>query len=167
MTSPAGDQTRAADPNRSALGPLGPLPAGSDSSLRAGIDGRILVDTDQRAMARALANLVRNGGHHGGGIRSVQVRSEPGYGLVRVIDAGPGVAPEDRERIFDRFVRGGTRRDLPGSGLGLSIVAETMSRAGGAVQCLETPGGGATFELLLPSGEGAGTRADAVAVGQS
>lgn len=62
---------------------------------------------------------------------------------------------------------GGTRRDLPGSGLGLSIVAETMSRAGGAVQCLETPGGGATFELLLPSGEGAGTRADAVAVGQS
>ncbi len=124
-----------------------------DPDLLDAPDGRVLVDTDGRAVGRSLANLVRNADLHGRGIRSVQVRREPGCGLVRIIDAGPGVAQDDRERIFDRFVRGGTRRDLPGSGLGLSIVAETMIRAGGSVRCVDTPGGGATFEVRLPSGE--------------
>ncbi len=122
-----------------------------DGTLLDAPDGPILVDTDKRAVERAIANLVLNADLHGGGVRSVQVLGEDAYGLVRVIDAGPGVALEDRERIFDRFVRGGTRRDLPGSGLGLSIVAETMNRCGGSVQCVETPRRGATFELRLPN----------------
>ena len=72
--------------------------------------------------------------------------------LVTVDDDGPGVAAEDRERIFERFARGAraARRSLPGAGLGLAIVAETAARHGGAAWCSDAPDGGARFSLSLP-----------------
>jgi signal transduction histidine kinase len=72
--------------------------------------------------------------------------------VVAVDDAGPGVAAEDRERIFERFARGprAARRSLPGAGLGLAIVAETAERHRGAAWCTSTQSGGARFVLSLP-----------------
>src|SRR4029453_492589 len=87
---------------------------------------------------------------------------------IDVDDRGDGVPEGDRERIFERFVRAGSPRppprrrpglelvagsrgSLPGSGLGLSIVAETASSLGGRVWCEDAPGGGARFIMELPT----------------
>jgi two-component system, OmpR family, sensor histidine kinase MtrB len=70
-----------------------------------------------------------------------------------VDDAGPGVPPGERERIFERFARGSgaARRSTSGAGLGLAIVAETAARHRGAAWCAQSPAGGARFNLSLPT----------------
>jgi signal transduction histidine kinase len=70
-----------------------------------------------------------------------------------VDDAGPGVPRDERERIFERLVRGprAARGSLPGAGLGLAIVAETASQQGGAAWCSASPLGGARFSISLPA----------------
>ena len=70
--------------------------------------------------------------------------------LLSVRDRGPGVAPEDAERIFERFGRGSAGRGVEGSGLGLPIVAAIAAAHGGSVQVGPTRGPGATFVLDLP-----------------
>jgi signal transduction histidine kinase len=65
-----------------------------------------------------------------------------------VRDTGPGVAPELRTQIFERFARGD--HDDEGFGLGLSIVAAIAAAHGGRVEVTHTPGGGATFTVTLP-----------------
>jgi len=69
---------------------------------------------------------------------------------VTVADHGPGVAPEDRERIFDEFTRVDPRPDSTGTGLGLAIVKALVTAHHGQVWCRETPGGGATLGFELP-----------------
>ena len=72
-------------------------------------------------------------------------------GRVCVADQGPGISPEDRERVFDRFWRGRSDRAAgPGAGLGLAIVAEVAKAHGGAVTAASANGGGALFCLSLP-----------------
>ncbi|GLY14859.1 HAMP domain-containing histidine kinase [Kineosporia rhizophila] len=106
---------------------------------------------DRRSIGRALMNLVDNAERHGGGCTSVTLRFTGLTAEIVVDDAGPGVAEADRERIFERFARAdGTGRTKTGSGLGLSLVAETAERHGGAVWCEDAPGGGARFVLVLP-----------------
>lgn len=114
--------------------------------------GRPLVVVANKAILhRAVVNLLDNADLHGGGTRSVTVARVGDRVLVKVADSGPGVAPADRERVFERFARAGSRRSSPGSGLGLSLVAETAQAHGGSVRCEETPGGGATFVLGIPA----------------
>ncbi|WP_051471963.1 sensor histidine kinase [Patulibacter minatonensis] len=69
--------------------------------------------------------------------------------VVRIVDHGAGVPPEDHERIFDRFRRGDSARGRHGSGLGLAIVRQVAAVHGGTVSVSATPGGGATFVLRL------------------
>ena len=68
-------------------------------------------------------------------------------GELRVRDHGPGIAPEDRGHVFDRFYRAASARSLPGSGLGLAIVREVAEAHGGSVSAEEAPGGGALLRL--------------------
>lgn len=72
--------------------------------------------------------------------------------VIEVRDHGPGVPEADRTRIFDRFARldAGRTRDAGGSGLGLSIAAAIAAAHGGSIECLPTPGGGATMRVVLP-----------------
>ena len=75
---------------------------------------------------------------------------------VRVADDGPGISAQDRERIFDRFVRldEARSRDQGGSGLGLSITQELVSRAGGTIAVVPATDEsypGANFEVRLPA----------------
>jgi two-component system OmpR family sensor kinase len=71
--------------------------------------------------------------------------------VLEVRDNGPGVAPDNASRIFDRFYRAGqARAKTGGAGLGLAIVAAILAAHGGSVLLLTTPGGGATFRVLLP-----------------
>ena len=65
-------------------------------------------------------------------------------------DYGPGIAAEDRERVFDRFYRATNARSLPGSGLGLAIVREVVEAHGGTVTAEEAPGGGALCACASP-----------------
>ncbi len=69
---------------------------------------------------------------------------------VTVADRGPGLADGVQDRIFDRFYRATEARSLPGSGLGLSIVADVAISHGGAVIAGNRPGGGAVIGFSLP-----------------
>jgi two-component system sensor histidine kinase KdpD len=81
-------------------------------------------------------------------------KEEPGLVTVRVIDRGPGVAVELRERIFERFLRGdssGDQAQSPGTGLGLAIVKGLVEAHAGSVALEQSPDGiGAVFKFSLP-----------------
>ncbi|WP_306362815.1 cell wall metabolism sensor histidine kinase WalK [Nocardia sp. CC227C] len=102
-------------------------------------------------LERAVGNLLDNAVRHGGGIVGITLRRNGDEAVIMVDDAGPGVAVADRKRVFDRFttVRAGRRR-VTGTGIGLALVAETVSAHGGRVECGERPGGGARFIIRLP-----------------
>jgi len=114
--------------------------------------GDTQVTVDKARISRALVNLFENADRHGGGLTAVSVSASDGYVEVAVDDEGPGVPPADRDRIFDRFVRGGSRGSLPGTGLGLSLVAETVRAHDGHTWCGSGPHGpGARFVIRLPA----------------
>jgi two-component system sensor histidine kinase MprB len=96
---------------------------------------------------RAISNLIDNAckWSPAGGVVEVAVRD----GDVTVRDHGPGISDEDLPRIFDRFYRARSARQLPGSGLGLAIVRQVAETHGGAVTVEQPPGGGARFHLRL------------------
>ncbi|HEY9315275.1 HAMP domain-containing sensor histidine kinase [Williamsia sp.] len=75
---------------------------------------------------------------------------EPRRAELTVADAGPGIPPEDRELIFERFYRSTAARSMPGSGLGLAIVRQVVVRHGGAVVAGESESGGALLTISLP-----------------
>ncbi len=111
----------------------------------------VLEETAMRGVrsriARAVTNLLDNAGKWSpaGGLVEVTVHG----GEVSVRDHGPGVAPEDAPRVFDRFWRASNARSLPGSGLGLSIVKDVAESHGGSVSVEHATGGGARFRLRL------------------
>jgi two-component system sensor histidine kinase MprB len=98
---------------------------------------------------RAVTNLLDNAGKWSpnGGLVEVTVRGNE----VTVRDHGPGIAPEDEARVFDRFWRAPAARQLPGSGLGLAIVKDVAETHGGRVTLERPSGGGAFFRLRLGS----------------
>ncbi len=108
------------------------------------------VRVDKQQLGRALVNLYENADRHGGGLQAVTIRRVRQQVRIDVDDRGDGVPIEERDRIFERFVRGGSRGSLPGSGLGLSIVAETALSLGGRVWVEDAPEGGARFSIELP-----------------
>jgi two-component system sensor histidine kinase MtrB len=108
------------------------------------------VRADKEQLARAVVNLLENADRHGGGLVAVRAQRDGDDAVVHVDDAGPGVPEADRLRIFERFVRAGSRGSLPGTGLGLSLVAETVRAHGGGVHVEDVPGGGARFVVRLP-----------------
>ena len=111
---------------------------------------------DEAALRGVLRNVVENACRAAGDGGSVHVALtlEPGWAVVHVVDDGPGVPPQDRQRIFDRLVRLDDARsaDSGGSGLGLAIARGTARAHGGDLVCLgvEPPGHGADFRLTLP-----------------
>ncbi|MGH9065856.1 MAG: sensor histidine kinase [Acidimicrobiales bacterium] len=112
------------------------------------------VQGDKRRLERVVANLLGNARSHGGGAVEVRVQRLGDRARLIVDDAGPGVPPEDRTRVFERFSRGPlARRRLgtDGVGLGLALVAEHVTLHRGTVWVEERPGGGARFVVELPA----------------
>lgn len=113
------------------------------------------VNVDKRRLERALANLFDNAARHAGGVCEVRVQRTAEGVLTSVIDHGPGVPEEERERIFERFARISPSRDrTDGAGLGLALALEHASAHGGRVWVEPANGSGASFCLLLPVADG-------------
>lgn len=98
-------------------------------------------------VARAITNLLDNAAKYSPPGANVEVGVANGEVSVR--DHGPGVAAEDAPRVFDRFWRSNDARQLPGSGLGLSIVKDVAESHGGSVTLERPLDGGARFRLRL------------------
>ncbi len=132
------------------------LESGRSAALLVAPAKPLLVDVDKQQMSRALRNLFDNADRHGAGLTRVSV-TEEGLGgqqpkvIVCVDDDGPGVPPGDREQVFERFHRDGSRGSLPGAGLGLSLVSETVQAHAGVVWCTSNDVRGARFVVQLPA----------------
>jgi two-component system, OmpR family, sensor kinase len=102
---------------------------------------------------RLAGNLVENAFIHtpGGTPVTVSVRRDGSSAVLEVADRGPGVAPDMRERVFERFARAGGDGTRRGSGLGLAIVRAVVYAHGGRVELLDAEGGGARFLVTLPA----------------
>jgi signal transduction histidine kinase len=123
------------------------------------VDPHLSWQLDERRFERVVANLLENAQRHAGGVTAVTCRVRGGSLCLVVDDRGPGVPPEERTLIFDRFgrgrrasARGGSGAPwADGTGLGLSLVAQHVAAHGGAVAVSEAPGGGARFEVVIPA----------------
>lgn len=107
-------------------------------------------------LARALRNLADNAARHAREVVSIRVRADQTTVTVEVEDDGGGIAPAQRDRIFERFARldEGRARDEGGSGLGLAIVREVALAHGGSVSVTDGADGGARFVMVLPAAAG-------------
>jgi len=108
------------------------------------------VRTDPGYLRRIAQNLVSNALKHGRGARIVVgVRRRKGMAVLEVWDSGPGIAPRDRERIFDEFQRLSGSAGTEGMGLGLSIVRRACAQLGHALSLDSEPGRGTVFRVAL------------------
>jgi two-component system sensor histidine kinase MprB len=117
---------------------------------------------DPPALERAVINLLDNAVKFSPPDGLIEVRLTDD-GELTVRDHGPGITPEELPHVFERFWRSPSARSMPGSGLGLSIVAHTVQRSGGQVTLRPAYGGGTTAHVRLPGAReavsGAGRRA--------
>ena len=116
-------------------------------------DGAQHVQVDRRRLEQVVSNLCENADRYAGGATDLVVeRRDDGRIGVAVEDRGPGVAPEERDAIFDRFRRGAAA-DLPeaprGTGLGLALSAQHVRLHGGEIWVEDRDGGGARFVFVL------------------
>ncbi len=114
--------------------------------------GEKLIQLEPRLTSAALAHLLENAAAYSpaDGPIAIRARLEPGMLEIAVRDHGPGVPPEDLERVFDRFYRGATTQNRFGSGLGLAIARGLIAIQGGQVTAANHPDGGAIFTIRVP-----------------
>jgi two-component system, OmpR family, sensor kinase len=133
------------------------LQPGLQASAPAGPDSHSLhVEGSPRLLRRLIRNLLENARRYSTGEISLELSRKPGgtrrLAMITVNDRGPGVPPEQRERIFEPFYRlpGASERE-GGVGLGLALVRSISQRHGGSVRCEARPGGGASFVVEMPA----------------
>ncbi|MFF1296590.1 MULTISPECIES: ATP-binding protein [unclassified Streptomyces] len=107
------------------------------------------VRAEPAALERAVVNILDNAVKFSPEGGSIEVRLTPD-GTLTVRDHGPGIPEDELPHVFDRFWRSPSARALPGSGLGLSIVARTVEQAGGEVTLGHAPGGGTIATVQMP-----------------
>ena len=110
------------------------------------------VSADRSRLRQALSNLVGNAIKYAPTGTPINVRAERQNGLYRIAvsDHGPGIPPEERGHMFEKFFRGRGVGSTPGAGLGLSIARSLVVLHGGTLDYEDTPGGGSTFVVRLP-----------------
>jgi PAS domain S-box-containing protein len=116
-------------------------------------DSRVIGHWDRLRIEQAIANLLTNAMKYGTGrpIR-LSVSSEGGIAKMSIQDHGVGIAPEDQERIFNRFERAVSFKSFGGLGLGLYITRQIVEAHGGTISVESRLGDGATFIVRLPCG---------------
>lgn len=106
------------------------------------------IDSDD--FRHAVTNILENALKYTNGAIAISLREHQERVLVAISDEGPGLKPQDAERAFDRFFRGG-RRDVEGSGLGLAIAKRAIERAHGSITLETAPDRGSCFTISLPT----------------
>jgi signal transduction histidine kinase len=126
---------------------------GLDPAVRIAIDARVdaTVAADRGEVYEAVANIVDNAIKYApGSLVQIELDSpRPGTLAIAVSDEGPGIPPEDRSVIFERFFRGANRGEIEGSGLGLAIAKRALERAGGTIAIDASVTRGTRFVMTL------------------
>jgi two-component system, OmpR family, sensor histidine kinase MtrB len=104
---------------------------------------------DPRRYEQIVRNLLDNARKYGGGATAVTVRADRRFVRVTVEDEGPGVPAGERQRVFERFARGRSTHDVPGTGLGLALAADQAALLNAELSVDDRPGGGARFTIRL------------------
>jgi signal transduction histidine kinase len=137
---------------RKAAENLGPIAISMFKTLEADDEpaGPVFVRGSEPVIIAAVSNLIENALNHSpmGGTVRIRVTSSPS---IEIHDSGPGIPPELREKVFERFWQGENSKQ--GAGLGLSIVRRIMSALNGSVAICDAPEGGAQFSLIFPKFE--------------
>jgi two-component system sensor histidine kinase KdpD len=146
---------------------LDTIPAGARQRVRLSIPGGmrpILVDFEQ--WVRVLRNILENALVYSPSDTDVRVAAADLGDRVEIWieDSGPGIPPEERGLVFEKFYRGtrATGRAPSGTGLGLAIAREIVTVHGGTITAGSAAAGGARFEIILPTTEDAGRRHEEV-----
>jgi signal transduction histidine kinase len=124
-----------------------------DRSWRLDASAEGVAQADEQRLVQATLNLLRNAVEHTevAGVVAIGTAHTAGRLAIWVRDDGPGIAPEDQERLFERFARGASgRRRTDGAGLGLAIVRAIAEAHGGTVSVQSAPGHGARFTIEVP-----------------
>jgi signal transduction histidine kinase len=128
------------------------LPATYRTELEAPLPA---VNVDRDAIAQVVLNLLHNAVKYTGDDKRIRVRARrAGRGVaIEVEDNGPGVRPQERKRIFDRFYRADDllSRRTEGTGLGLAIAKKIVELHGGRIELDSRLGEGSTFRVILPA----------------
>jgi signal transduction histidine kinase/ActR/RegA family two-component response regulator len=136
-------------------------------TLHVAVDSPCWVHSDPSRLRQVLLNLSGNAVKFTdrGSVHLSLQRSPEGDTLIEVTDTGPGIAPDQHERVFDAFHQsdGSFGRKHGGTGLGLTISRELARALGGELVCTDAPGGGARFVFTLPLPAGAPVLAPAQA----
>ena len=116
------------------------------------------VSIDRDAMAQVVLNLLHNAVKYTGDEKRIRLRARrKGAGVaIEVEDNGPGVRPQDRKKIFERFYRADDllSRNTEGTGLGLAISKRIVEAHGGRIELDSRLGKGSTFRVVIPPGPG-------------
>jgi signal transduction histidine kinase len=118
--------------------------------MSADIDPALVVGVDAAVLQRLLAPLLDNAERYARSSVRVHAERDPDGVVLVVEDDGPGVGPEDADRVFEPGWRADPDDDHPGGGLGLALAARLASASAGSVICRPGPGG--RFEIHLPPG---------------
>src|SRR5712692_6132624 len=125
--------------------------------LTLALSDHVWVIADRLVLREAIANIIDNAIKYSrtGGTIDVRVHARNGQAVLEIADEGPGIAPEHRQRIFDRFFRldEARSRDSGGTGLGLALAKWAVEANGGEITVEDDARRGSTFRIVLPAPE--------------
>ena len=139
---------------------VAPMAAARDQRLLVDVpDGPVTLTGDRRRLEQAVLNLVSNAqkfSRPGADVTLRIARDDDGHVRWSVIDNGPGIGPEERDRLFERFFVGTSDRRgaAGGSGIGLPTALAIAQAHGGTIEVDSKLGAGSAFHLVVPGGEG-------------
>lgn len=145
-------QADAAGAVSAAVQTIAPLADEAGVALRVIASEHVLVGMSPVTLARLCVALLDNAIRHApeGSTVRISAATEGAAVSIRVADGGTGIAPQDQDRVFERFARGSDSGRRRGFGLGLALVREAANAAGGSVRIERTSPSGTTFLVTLP-----------------
>jgi PAS domain S-box-containing protein len=136
---------------REAVGRLSQESANAQTTIEVRAPDEFRGKWDGARLDQVITNLLTNALKFGAGAPiTVSVEGDAELARVSVTDRGIGIAPEDTERIFERFEQAGSARSYGGLGLGLYITRRVVEAHGGTIRVTSQPGAGSTFTVTLP-----------------
>jgi signal transduction histidine kinase len=137
----------------------GIAPVTAEHRMAVDVPAGLAVDADADAFNHVLVNLLTNAVKFSpaGSTVAIRARRNGNEAVVSVVDEGPGIAPDEQERIFDRFYQSQNGNHARGTGIGLTIAQRFTEQHGGRIWVESEPDDGATFSFTMP------VAADAVA----